>query len=106
MLRHKKPPQGATGRSLYPERHQTVDHEPAGEAEVYSVIAYDRSGGGAQEERAPIVVEKGTPGFTFGKTSIKWAIRASATRETGIHEDCRVPRRISRREGNGLIVRW
>lgn len=38
-----------------------------------------------------IVVEKGTPGFTFGKKEDKMGIRASATREL-IFQDCRVPK--------------
>ena len=51
-----------------------------------------------------IVVEKGTPGFTFGKKEDKLGIRASATREL-IFQDCRVPvANCLGREGTGFIT--
>ena len=37
------------------------------------------------------IVEKGTPGFSFGKKENKMGIRASATREL-VFQDCRVPK--------------
>jgi butyryl-CoA dehydrogenase len=50
------------------------------------------------------VVEKGTPGFDFGKKESKLGIRASATREL-IFDDCRVPRsHLLSKEGMGLIL--
>ncbi len=74
-----------------------------GEAEVYSVIAMTDRARGARGASA-IVVEKGTPGFTFGKTEHKMGIRASATREL-VFQDCRVPREnLLGREGMGFIV--
>ncbi len=74
-----------------------------GEAEVYSVIAITDRSKGARGASA-IVVEKGTPGFTFGKTEHKMGIRASATREL-VFQDCRVPKEnILGREGMGFIV--
>jgi butyryl-CoA dehydrogenase len=51
-----------------------------------------------------IVVEKGTPGFSFGKKEDKMGIRASATREL-IFEACRVPaENLLGREGTGFIT--
>jgi butyryl-CoA dehydrogenase len=51
-----------------------------------------------------LVVEKGTPGFTVGKTEDKLGIRASDTAEL-IFEDCRVPaaNRIGE-EGQGFTI--
>jgi alkylation response protein AidB-like acyl-CoA dehydrogenase len=51
-----------------------------GEAELYSVIALTNPAKGPRGASC-IVVEKGTPGFTFGKKEDKLGIRASATRE-------------------------
>jgi alkylation response protein AidB-like acyl-CoA dehydrogenase len=49
-------------------------------------------------------VEKGTPGFNFGKKEKKLGIRASATREL-VFENCRVPAgNLLAREGMGLIL--
>ena len=74
-----------------------------GEAEVYTVIALTNPAKGPRGASA-IVVEKGTPGFTFGKKEDKMGIRASATRELSF-EDCRVPvaNRLGR-EGRGLAI--
>jgi butyryl-CoA dehydrogenase len=50
------------------------------------------------------VVEKGDPGFSFGKKEKKLGIRASATREL-IFDDCRIPKdRLIGREGTGFIT--
>ncbi len=50
------------------------------------------------------IVEKGTPGFEFGKKENKMGIRASSTREL-IFQDCRVPKEnLIGREGMGFIV--
>jgi alkylation response protein AidB-like acyl-CoA dehydrogenase len=51
-----------------------------------------------------LVVEKGTPGFTVGKTEDKLGIRASDTAEL-IFEDCRVPaaNRVGE-EGQGFTI--
>ena len=49
-------------------------------------------------------MEKGTPGFTFGKKEKKLGIRASATREL-VFTDCRVPKEnLIGREGMGFVV--
>jgi len=74
-----------------------------GEAEVYSVIALTNPAKGPRGASC-IVVEKGTPGFTFGKKEDKLGIRASATREL-IFQDCCVPvENCLGREGTGFIT--
>jgi butyryl-CoA dehydrogenase len=74
-----------------------------GEAEIYSIIAKTDKSKGPRGASA-FIVEKGTPGFSFGKKEKKLGIRASATREL-IFEDCRVPKEnIIAREGMGFIV--
>jgi alkylation response protein AidB-like acyl-CoA dehydrogenase len=74
-----------------------------GEAEIYTIIAItDRSKG--PRGVAAFVVEKGTPGFTFGKKENKMGIRASATCEL-IFNDCRIPKEnLIGKEGMGFIV--
>ncbi len=74
-----------------------------GEAEVYSVFALTHPEKGPRGASC-IVVEKGTPGFEFGKKEDKLGIRASATRELSF-QDCRVPvgNRLGR-EGTGFIT--
>ncbi|KJR43769.1 butyryl-CoA dehydrogenase [Candidatus Magnetoovum chiemensis] len=50
------------------------------------------------------VVEKGTPGFTFGKKEKKLGIRASVTSEL-VFNDCRIPKEnLLGKEGMGFIV--
>jgi len=74
-----------------------------GEAEIYSVIALTNPAKGPRGASC-IVVEKGTPGFSFGKKEDKLGIRASATREL-VFEDCRVPvENCLGREGTGFIT--
>ncbi len=74
-----------------------------GEAEVYAVIALTNPAKGPRGTSC-IVVEKGTPGFSFGKKEDKLGIRASATREL-IFQDCRVPvENCLGREGTGFIT--
>jgi alkylation response protein AidB-like acyl-CoA dehydrogenase len=60
-----------------------------GEAEIYTVIALTDKTKGARGASA-IIVEKDTPGFTFGKKENKLGIRASATREL-VFKNCLVP---------------
>ncbi|MCK5287198.1 MAG: acyl-CoA dehydrogenase family protein, partial [Thermodesulfovibrionia bacterium] len=74
-----------------------------GEAEIYTVIAITNKSKGARGSSA-FIVEKGTPGFTFGKKENKMGIKASATCEL-IFEDCRIPKEnIIAREGMGFII--
>ncbi len=74
-----------------------------GEAEIYTVIAMTDKAKGARGASA-FIVEKGTPGFDFGKKENKMGIRASTTREL-IFNDCRVPKEnLIGREGSGFLV--
>lgn len=74
-----------------------------GEAEIYTIIAITDRAKGARGASA-FIVEKGTPGFTFGKKEKKMGIRASVTREL-IFDNCRIPKdNILGREGMGFIV--
>jgi butyryl-CoA dehydrogenase len=75
----------------------------AGEAEIYTVIALTAKEKGPRGASA-FLVEKGTPGFSFGKKEKKMGLRASSTREL-LFNDCRIPAdRIIGREGMGFIV--
>jgi len=74
-----------------------------GEAEIYTVLAMTDKTKGARGASA-FIVEKGTPGFHFGKKEKKMGIRASSTREL-IFDNCRVPKEnILGKEGLGFIV--
>ena len=74
-----------------------------GEAEIYTILAKTDKTKGSRGASA-IIVEKDTPGFTFGKKENKMGIRASATREL-IFQDCRVPREnLLGKEGLGFII--
>jgi len=74
-----------------------------GEAEIYTVIALTDPSRGSRGASA-FIVDKGTPGFTFGKKEQKMGIRASATRELVFH-NCRVPKEnMLGREGVGFVV--
>ena len=74
-----------------------------GEAEIYtSVLMTDRKRGA--RGATAFIIEKGTPGFSFGKKENKMGIRASATREL-VFEDCRVPKEnVLGKEGLGFQV--
>ncbi|MEK6727069.1 MAG: acyl-CoA dehydrogenase family protein [Candidatus Omnitrophota bacterium] len=75
----------------------------AGDAEIYVVIAMTDKTKGARGASA-FILEKGTPGFTFGKKEEKFGIRASSTREL-IFTDCKVPvKNLLSKEGMGFIV--
>lgn len=74
-----------------------------GEAEIYTVFAMTDKSRGARGASV-FVVEKGTPGFDFGKKEDKMGIRASATREL-IFQDCRIPAaNLLGREGTGFMT--
>ncbi|OGX50879.1 MAG: acyl-CoA dehydrogenase [Omnitrophica WOR_2 bacterium RIFCSPLOWO2_12_FULL_46_30] len=74
-----------------------------GEAGVYTIIAMTDRTRGARGASA-FIVEKGAPGFTFGKKEEKMGIRASMTNEL-IFTDCKVPKEnLIAREGMGFIV--
>ena len=74
-----------------------------GDAETYVVIAMTDKSKGARGASA-FILEKGMPGFTFGKKEEKFGIRASSTREL-IFTDCKVPKEnLIAREGMGFIA--
>jgi butyryl-CoA dehydrogenase len=74
-----------------------------GEADVYTVVAMTNKAKGARGASA-FIVDKDTPGFTFGKKENKMGIRASATREL-VFQDCRIPKtNLISKEGMGFIV--
>ena len=64
------------------------------EADIYIVIAVTgtvEKRGKMMKEISAFIVEKGTPGFTFGTKEKKMGIRGSATYEL-IFTDCRIPK--------------
>lgn len=75
-----------------------------GDAELYVIVAMTDKTKGSRGASA-FIVEKGDPGFTFGKKEEKMGIRASSTREL-IFQDCRIPkdRLLGGREGMGFIA--
>jgi len=74
-----------------------------GEAEIYTIAAMTDRNKGARGA-SMLIVEKDTPGFSFGKKENKMGIRASATREL-IFQDCRVHKdNLLLREGMGFIA--
>ena len=74
-----------------------------GEADIYTVIASTNKKKGPRGLSA-FIVEKGTPGFSFGKKENKMGIRASSTVEL-VFEDCRIPKEnLISKEGMGFIV--
>ncbi|MFC1630967.1 acyl-CoA dehydrogenase family protein [Candidatus Omnitrophota bacterium] len=74
-----------------------------GEAQVYTVVAMTNKSKGARGA-STFIVDKDTPGFTFGKKEDKLGIRASATREL-VFTDCKIPKEnLLGREGLGFIV--
>ena len=72
-------------------------------ADTYVVFAStDRTKG--NKGIAAFIVEKGTPGFTFGKKEHKLGIRASATYEL-VFENCRIPaENLLGEEGQGFKI--
>ncbi|MBU3958938.1 MAG: acyl-CoA dehydrogenase family protein [Candidatus Omnitrophica bacterium] len=74
-----------------------------GDAHIYVVIVMTDKTKGARGASA-FIVEKDTPGFTFGKKEDKLGIRASSTREL-IFTDCKIPKEnLLSKEGMGFIV--
>jgi alkylation response protein AidB-like acyl-CoA dehydrogenase len=74
-----------------------------GEADVYMVMARS-SAGRASRGISCFIVEKGTPGFTFGKTERKMGLHSSPTREL-IFDQCEIA--LSQRlgeEGQGFKI--
>jgi alkylation response protein AidB-like acyl-CoA dehydrogenase len=74
-----------------------------GEAEVYTVVAMTDKSKGSRGATA-FIVDKGLPGFGFGKKENKMGIRASTTREL-VFDNCRVHKsQILSKEGMGFLV--
>jgi len=74
-----------------------------GEAEVYTVVALTDKAKGSRGATA-FIVEKGTPGFSFGKKENKMGIRASVTREL-VFDNCRIHKdQVLGKEGMGFLV--
>ncbi len=74
-----------------------------GDAEIYTIIAITDKSKGARGASA-FIVEKDTPGFTFGKKENKLGIRSSSTREL-VFENCRIPKEnLISKEGMGFVV--
>ncbi len=72
-------------------------------AEIYTVFASTNPARGARGISA-FVVEKGTPGFSFGKKEQKMGIKASPTYEL-VFNNCRIPKaNLLYKEGYGLFV--
>ncbi len=72
-------------------------------AETYVVFATTNPARGARGVSA-FVVEKGTPGFGFGKKEHKMGIRANPTYEL-VFQNCRVPKKnLLYKEGYGLFT--
>lgn len=73
------------------------------EADIYTVIALTDKEKGSRGASA-FIVEKGTPGFSFGPKEKKLGIRCSSTTSL-FFEDCRVPaENMLGREGQGFII--
>jgi alkylation response protein AidB-like acyl-CoA dehydrogenase len=74
-----------------------------GEAEIYTTVGLTNPEKGARGASC-FIIEKGTPGFTFGKKETKMGIHASVTREL-IFDGARIPKEnLLGREGMGFIV--
>ena len=75
-----------------------------GDAETYIVFA--RTDKNAQKHHgiSAFIIDKDTPGFTFGKKEKKMGIRSSPTREL-VFENCRIPAdRLLGKEGEGFKI--
>ena len=78
------------------------------EADIYIVIAItsvvEDKRGRKKKNFSTFIVEKGTPGFSFGTKEKKMGIRGSATYEL-IFEDCRIPKEnLLGPEGKGFPI--
>ncbi|MBE5852034.1 MAG: acyl-CoA dehydrogenase [Lachnospiraceae bacterium] len=77
------------------------------EADIYIVIAVTgkvEKRGRIQKEISAFIVEKGTPGFTFGTKEKKMGIRGSSTYEL-IFTDCRIPKEnLLGQKGKGFAI--
>ena len=75
-----------------------------GEAEIEVIFALTNKEAGPFKGMSAFIVEKGTPGMSFGKTEKKMGIRSSVQREV-ILENCRVPAaNLLGKEGEGFKI--
>ena len=75
-----------------------------GEAEIEVVFASTNTAAGPFKGMSAFIVEKGTPGLSFGKTEKKMGIRSSVQREV-IMENCRIPaENLLGKEGEGFKI--
>ncbi|MCD6595424.1 acyl-CoA dehydrogenase family protein [bacterium] len=74
-----------------------------GEADIYTILALTNPEKGARGA-SMFIVEKGMPGFEFGKKEDKMGIRGSATAEL-IFNDCKVPaENLLGKKGAGFLM--
>jgi alkylation response protein AidB-like acyl-CoA dehydrogenase len=74
-----------------------------GDAQVYTIFAKTNPSRGPRGISC-FILEKGTPGFHFGKKEKKMGIRASSTREL-IFDNCRVHKdQLLGKDGYGLMI--
>ncbi|RPJ03849.1 MAG: acyl-CoA dehydrogenase [Spirochaetaceae bacterium] len=74
-----------------------------GDASIYTVITLTDPSRGARGSAA-FLIEKDTPGFTFGKKEEKMGIKANSTREL-IFQDCKVHKsQMLGKDGMGFMV--
>jgi alkylation response protein AidB-like acyl-CoA dehydrogenase len=75
-----------------------------GEAEIEVIFVTTDKAAGPFKGMSAFIVEKGTPGFSFGKKEVKLGIRSSVQREL-VFEDCRVPvANLLGKEGEGFKI--
>ena len=75
-----------------------------GEADTYIVLARSDKGAKKHKGISAFIIEKGTPGLTFGKKEKKMGIRSSPTMEL-VFENCRIPEaNLLGEEGQGFKV--
>jgi alkylation response protein AidB-like acyl-CoA dehydrogenase len=76
----------------------------AGEADIYVIFARTDKTAEKHHGISAFIVEKGTPGFSFGKKERKMGIRSSPTMEL-VFENCRIPHaNMLGEEGKGFKV--
>ena len=74
-----------------------------GEADLYTIFAMTDKSRGSRGLSA-FIIERGVPGFSFGKKENKLGIRASSTCEL-IFNECRIPaENLISRESTGFII--
>ncbi len=75
-----------------------------GEAEIYIVFARTDRTAEKHHGISAFILEKGAPGFSFGKKEAKMGIRSSPTMEM-VFEDCRIPvENLLGKEGEGFKI--